>query len=177
MNQGSIQVFVDDFVAGRLPAVCAITGVATTDQVRFRTNVSPLSPVWLLLILLGPIGWAILLAMAWSSGNYLVGWLPYHHDEARRRRDRRRLVVTGGVAGAVGIVILSLALDSSVLMGLGVLIALVGIGALVILGWSEPRFELDASRRWLTIRRVHPDFVAAVDSLQAGGQDRSLPLL
>lgn len=171
MEKGEVQVFVDDFVLGRLPPVCVVTGQATNDQVKMRSNVHPLNPVWLLLILLGPIGWLILLAVAWSNGDYLTGWLPYSRAEMSVRDARRRLLLIGTAVAVVGFLLLAGFLHVPVMFG-GALVALfAGLIGFTALESREPRVSLDASGRWVTIRRVHPSFVASV-SARSGDRER-----
>lgn len=174
MQTGTVQVFVDDYVTGRLPPVCAVTGVPTTDQVEMRTNVEPLNPLWLLLIFLGPVGWIILLALAWSSGSYLSGWLPYSHDEASARRERRRLVLIGALIVTAGCLALAYLLWSGIMVGVAVAALIAALVVLAVLDRDEPRLSLDATRRWVTIGRVHPHFEDAV-SRSSADQERSLP--
>ncbi len=170
METGEVQVFVDDYVIGRLPAVCAVTGEPSTDQVRFRTNVSPLNPIWILLIFLGPIGWIALAFMSASRRSYLTGWLPYAHEIAKRHREQRRLVVIATSVAVVSGFVLAALMGSGLLVGFAFAALVVGLVVLMVLERGEPRVALDGSGRWVTLGNVHPAFVAAVTTRLAGDQ-------
>lgn len=162
-HKGSAKVFVDDYATGRLPGVCVVTGEPTADQVRLRTNVSTTSAVWWLLVLLGPIGWLVLLAVINSSRSYVEGWLPYSHAEARRRRAMWRSSLIWFGATIVGLLLLSAGLNSGLLGGVAVVVLVAGLVTLAIRQRGEPLVSLDASGRWVTFNRVHPAFVTAVE--------------
>lgn len=164
MRRASVTVFVDDYIHGRLPEVCAVTGDTTPDQVRLRTNVARISQAWFLAPLLGAIGWiALVLAFA-GTRDILDGWLPYSHEEARRRRSQRWAIAGGGVFGAIGSLLLHIVFPTDLLIWL-VAVAVVGsVVALVAMSIGEPRISLDPSRRWVTIDRCHPRFVEAAEA-------------
>jgi hypothetical protein len=175
MARAEALVFVDDYVMGRLPEVCAVTGHPTDDQINIRSRIDQLS--WaasILLILLGPLGWLALLVMA-LTGPTLVGWLPYSIDEAVRRREQRRFVAIGTVAGVLGLLLLASALDAPVFASLALPLLFLGVIVFGLCLYREPRIGLDASGRWVSIRRAHPNFAAAVAA--AEHQRRSLPRL
>lgn len=162
MKRVSARVFIDDYVMDRLPGISVVTGNETEDRVRFQTNVNRLSPISILLVFLGPVGWLIFLFVAFSPGNYIDGWLPLEHDVAREQRARRWRRFGVGV-GVAGVMLTFVWLSSS-----GVFVAL-AIGAIVLAMIlvaielrEEPEIRLDASRRWVTLRRVHPRFAEAV---------------
>jgi hypothetical protein len=166
-------VFVDDYVMGRLPAVCAVTGSPTDDQIKFRSRIDRLSPaVTILLILLGPPGWLGLIVIG-LTGPTLVGWLPYSITEAVRRKDQRRFVAIGTLAGVLGLLVLAGALDTPIFASLALPLLFLGVIVFGLCLYREPRIGLDASGRWVSIRRTHPNLAAAA----AGAQDRSLPRL
>lgn len=158
-----VQVFVDDYATGRLPEVCVVTGHPTTDQVRMRTNVSRLAAIWFVLILFGPVGWLVLLAVSFSSRNYLEGWLPYEHREARRRHQAWKFGLIWSAVAIGGLLLLGAGLKSGIFVVLAVAVLVVGLIALVVSQHREPEIRLDASGRWVTIRRVHPSFAAAIE--------------
>jgi hypothetical protein len=156
------QVFIDDYVTDRLPGICVVTGVETDDRVKFQTNVSRLSPFSILLLFLGPVGWLIFLFVAFSPGNYIQGWLPFDIEVAKRQRARRwqRFGVGVGVAGVM--MVLAWLSNSGVFVGLAVGAVVVTMVLIAIELREEPEIRLDASRRWVTLRRVHPRFADAV---------------
>lgn len=159
----STKVFIDDYVVGRLPGICVVTGEPTTDQVRLRKNVSSANAVWFILILLGPVGWLVLLAVSLSSRNYLEGWVPYSHEVARRRREMWRSGLIAGIVTIVGLLVLAGQFGSGLLGGIAVALLVAGLVVLAISERREPSIELDASGRWVTLKRVHPAFQHAVE--------------
>jgi hypothetical protein len=175
MAHAEALVFVDDYVMGRLPEVCAVTGHRTDDQIRIRSRIDQLSwAATILLMFLGPLGWLALLVMA-MTGPTLTGWLPYSVAEAVRRKEHRRFVVIGTVGGVLGLLLLASVLDAPVFASLALPLLVLAAIALGIQLYREPRIGLDASGRWVTIRRAHPNFVAAVNASR--DHDRSLPRL
>jgi hypothetical protein len=92
----SAMVFVDDAVLGRLPPVCAKTGIATVDRLIVTVPVGRsegLGIAWLL-ILAGPIGWlGVLIDASARRQELLTVRLPYcdaaYNELARARRVRR----------------------------------------------------------------------------------------
>jgi hypothetical protein len=183
-----VRVFVDDAVQGRLPAVCAKTGQPCDGWLTLTSTVARyggIGTAWLLLLLLiGPIGWAMLLVIALlgpgRGEERLTVELPWSTAAQQRVQALRRQT---WLAGSVT------ALVSAGLVAYGwlggatgpptgrtvVVLAAVGIGggivASLVAGWRAARatvgVELDASRRWVTLRLVHPAFAAAVRAQQA----------
>jgi hypothetical protein len=171
-------VFVDDAVRGTLPGICAKDGVATTSGMTIQSDLGDragMGVAWLLL-LAGPIGWLALLLISISRGGrreVLTVQIPLSEPAYRRlRAARRRQNVWIGVAVvSVIAVIVSLvtAADPSLLVRAGFLLAaalaVIGVIGLIANEASLRRarivVDLDASRRWVTLSDVHPEFVAA----------------
>lgn len=168
-----VTVFVDDAVQGHLPNVCAKDGVATTSRLRSTTTVgsSTRSGVLWLLLFVGPLGWLVLLVLlaARSPADSLTVELPFSNRAYARYAAAKRLStrsLLAGFAGAGGLFLLT-AWANLGLSG-GLLTVGVVVGALVVAfvgEWRRARasvaVELDASRRWVTLGGVHPDFAAA----------------
>jgi hypothetical protein len=175
----SVTVFVDDAVRGTLPHVCARDGVPTGDALRRNQEVgnpAGLGVAWLLL-LAGPIGWIALVAIALSRGGrpeQLSVHLPMSASAyarlraARSVRDRSVLLL---VAACVSGLLLAIA-DRTTLTQFGLVAAIVVGGvALVTCIVGSVRCDrervgvvLDASRRWVTLSNVHPQFAAACEA-------------
>jgi hypothetical protein len=166
----AVSVFVDDAVRGRLPPVCVKTGEPTDFVVLTRQEVGRSAGLAWLLVFLGPPGWIalVLVTMMGSNSEYLTVRLP-QTPAARNREnllERRRLAAIAGLCiPMLGLVrpgpfpLLWWALLAAVfatVVALQVLITRQRIGIF-----------LDASRRWVTLTRVHPDFVRAVDREEA----------
>ena len=188
-----VTVFVDDAVRGTLPAVCVKDGVGTSSQMVVQDELgdrSGLGVAWLLL-LLGPLGWIGLLVMLVARGGrgeVLTVQLPMSdaaHDRLRMARRGRMLAAL--VAVVAGLVALFAATSSSGADGGAVsaraltLVAIVVlVGAVVALlvadrraTSSTVRIDLDASRRWVTLTRVHPSFVAACQAHESRQSHRA----
>jgi len=172
----NVTVFVDDAVLGKLPDVCVIDGIATADKLTFRQQVSGsagLGVAWLL-ILAGPLGWLGLavIALFRQSAEYLTVTLPYSENVQLRRvrAERARLKATVVMLAAFLLAIVAVVQESSGfdLVALG--LAAFGVGALISLVMHATRIHhlsvqlrLDASRRWVTLHGVDPEFALAVE--------------
>ena len=175
-----VTVFVDDAVLGRLPDVCAKDGTYTDDRLTLRQELGGsggLGILWLL-ILVGPVGWLALVIISFvrGSGGMLTVTLPFSEGAyerlVRSRRQRWPWGITTVVLGFATVVYLLNTIgdyQSFLRTILGVVAGLIFF--ICLFGWmkSVARFrkatvdmDLDASRRWVTLSRVHPDFVAAV---------------
>lgn len=171
----AVTVFVDDAVLGRLPPVCVKNGTWTNDQLTFAQDVggrTGLGVAWLLL-LAGPLGWIGLFIIAATRQNneLLTVTLPYsqaaHLRLSQAQRTRRQAMwVTLGAFAAAFVLLLFRTTDSRLLaLALVVVVA----GALVKsitethrVNKAVVRLSLDASRRWVTLSGVHPDFEATI---------------
>jgi hypothetical protein len=172
----AVTVFVDDAVLGHLPPVCVKEGVPTADTLSFTQDVSHrtgsgLGVAWLL-VLVGPIGWlGLFVISALRGGEMLSVTLPMCEDaylrseKAQRTRRRAGAVFVGAVIAAF--LALLLKTTDGRLLALG--LAVVACGALVkmiVASIQSHRLsvplDLDASRRWVTLNSVHPNFAAAV---------------
>jgi hypothetical protein len=166
-------VFVDDAVLGHLPPVCAKTGQTTTDHLILTVPVGHrgLGLAWLL-VLAGPIGWLVLCMYAVTQRDEaLTVRLPFsaraYDDYARARRQERVLgwaaVVT--LFGAFFVLVL----QTFTARAAAVALAVIGL-ALLVSWFSESRrvrragvgVQLDGSRRWVTLSRVHHDFAGSL---------------
>jgi hypothetical protein len=167
-----VVVFVDDAVRGQLPDICVKDGVPARGRLRVVHEVNRsnrLGILWLL-VFAGPPGWLVLLLLAArNDGEQLAVELPYSDEAYERLRGTRRsrnVAVFVGVFGAVGLLLLT----AWAQLGTGGFALILGavVGALIAIGVAEDRLaratvdvQLDASRRWVTLRRVHPTFAAA----------------
>jgi hypothetical protein len=193
----SVTVFVDDAVCGRFPAVCAKTvrpsdgSLSVSHDVRGASSVST---AWMLLLLLfPPVGWLILLVLALANPRqceWLTVELPWSSEAMARLsavRGRRRNLWTGAaLALCGGVVALVTSAQAHVgqifatrLAAVTLLAACVAcvVGALVAewrVGQATVAVDLDASRRWLTLRGVAPEFARAVRARQSRS-DQSYP--
>jgi len=169
-----VTVFVDDAVLGRLPDFCAKDGVPATDRFRIVEEIgrsNRLGVLWLLLFA-GPLGWIVLLVLAGrDQGERLAVELPYSDAAYERFVSARRLRNRAGAIGAIGGIGL-LVLTVWAGLGLGGLILTLGVvGSAIVaamvgeyrMGRTSVDVGLDASRRWVTLRGVHPVFAAACE--------------
>jgi len=167
----TVEVFVDDAVRGPLPRVCAKTGGPSAGKLRIEQATGGLGFGWLL-IFLGPFGWiALALWVAFSSrSGVLTVRLPYseaavdHEWHLRRIRFRAAALALLGFGVALAIRGEPATAVLSIVAGGSLLVALV---AHVRLTTVRVGVRLDASQRWVTLTRVHPGFVRAVETLYA----------
>ena len=172
-------VFVDDAIRGDLPDVCVKTGrpADITMTRRHRVGGGGLGVAWLL-VLLGPLGFVVLILVAVlaPAGEQLTVRLPYTQAAFDAERGRRTLYVAMIGLGAMALLTAGLRFGpfpaaASALIG----------GALVLAGavfWSYDWFTdvgiyLDVTRRWITLSRVHPAFARAVEARAAEERDRA----
>jgi hypothetical protein len=170
-----VRVFVDEAVLGNFPPVCVKDGVRTTDRLTVTQPIGagPLSWAWLL-VFLGPVGWILLLvlaAVARGGGEVLTVELPWSETVYRRAVHARRYRRTGALAtvvlATVALVVHSHPAPASgllvfCLVALATAALAVTVVATVRLARERVTVDLDASRRWVTIGRVHPAFAQAV---------------
>jgi hypothetical protein len=184
-----ITVFVDDAVRGTLPAVCARNGVPTSDSLQRRQEVGNrggLGVAWLL-ILAGPLGWLGLIAISvMRSGRVeeLQVRLPMSEPAYQRMRTSRQLrdrsMLALLVATVATLVLLSMR-DSTTLTSFGLVaaiaVAVVSFATMIVGSWRCDRetvgVSLDASRRWVTLSNVHPQFAAACQAHEASQLHRA----
>jgi hypothetical protein len=176
---GAVTVFVDDAVQGHLPMVGVTDGAPADGLQRIQQSIGGASGWAFLLIFLGPIGWIVLLAVLAIGGRtrQFTVRLPYTYDGLRRERTRLRAAVGAGlvmVASAIAwfVAVVGPTPRSNTRETLMLLLGAVALGALpvtIVLGWmysyARPGIELDASGRWVTLRRVHPTFVTACEEV------------
>jgi hypothetical protein len=147
----AVSVFVDDAIRGDLPLVCAKTGEPADLIIRMRQPVGGMPPVVWLLLLLGPVGFVgvLVLALSWPN-EHLTVRIPETEASYQRERQMERLRL-----GA---------------LGAGVFVPILGIlaAAVHVMLWRQAiEVSIDVTRRWVTFRNVHPDFVDAVQRQEA----------
>lgn len=111
-----------------------------------------------------------------GRGEVLTVQVPMSEQAYQRllagRRLRRRAVLVGVLGGLLALVALTSSNrttgDAFQWRALGLIAALAVVGAILTLFIADHRLrnatvqvDLDASRRWVTLSRVHPAFVAA----------------
>lgn len=161
-------VFVDDAVLGHLPPICVKEGIPTSDSLTLHSKVgdgSGLGVAWLLL-LAGPLGWLGLLVFASTRRptDVLTVQLPFSEDAYRQLRQAKR------AQGPLMVAISALLIGGLFALGhhnrlLAAILAVALILAIArwVLAILQVRdhsvtVSLDASRRWVTLGRVHPTF-------------------
>ncbi|HEX3622454.1 MAG TPA: hypothetical protein VHT97_09075 [Acidimicrobiales bacterium] len=168
----AVSVFVDDAILGRLPSVCIRSGQPADMTVRSTRAVGNggLGLFWLLFVL-GPPGWVALLVFACllPGEEQLTVLVPYARSVWDGERQRRR---AGMATVAAGFAALALALFVGpfpliwVVIGTGLITT--GLGVLTVVWRRDVGILLDASRRWVTLTGVHPDFARAAERGEAG---------
>jgi hypothetical protein len=195
----SVTVFVDDAVWGRLPPVCALTGRPSDGTLTVHTDVgrtrSVPGLVTALLFFTGPVGWVVLVLLAWGNGGgggeRLTVRLPWseaaeHEADALRRR---RTTAWVGVAVGVVVIVLLLVVPGAavgppraaapvvtlVLVAAAVVAVVAAVTAERRIDRRSVSVELDGSRRWVTLGKVHPTFRAAVRARSAPSTPTDAP--
>jgi hypothetical protein len=172
----AVSVFVDDSIRGELPAVCVKTGEPAELFVRSSHAVGGGLGLFWLLVLLGPPGWLglVLLSFAVPGQERLTVRLPYSQaawDHERRVRGVRLSLF--GLA-AVGLVLAILHPGPFPLLWLATeaVLLVAGCAYWAVAYLREMGVYLDASRRWVTLTRVHPDFARAAERQEAAASHR-----
>ena len=179
----AVTVFVDEAVQGRLPWVCVKDGVPAEGLFRIEQEVgggARLGVAWLLAFF-GPVGWLVLFLLAVSRsgrGEVLAVRLPYSEaavDRYARATVQLRWCVGTAVAGGALLVVsifsrggrpgIGYLPQVGIWAALFVIVAAFVVAFIVELGRQRQAVDirLDASRRWVTLSRVHPLFVASVE--------------
>lgn len=169
-----VTVFVDDAVLGRLPRLCVKDGVPTADRLTVHSpvqNGNGFGIAWLLL-LAGPLGWlGLFLLSLGRRPEVLTVQLPLSESAHERIRAARRNCWVATVSTVIFVVAALVAVGRQSFDGrmLGAVIGLLALGALTRLIIELRRLRatsvdisLDASRRWVTLGRVHPTFAQQV---------------
>lgn len=168
----SAMVFVDDAVLGRLPAVCAKSGVDTPDHLIMTVpggGNEGLGIAWLL-VLAGPIGWLGLIALQLTRrAETLTVRVPYcdaTYDTLRRARRTRRNV--GIVMVLAFLLALLVAIPATFGARAAAALGATCVGMLIMYITETVRIRrasvgvaLDGSRRWVTLSRVSEFFAAS----------------
>ena len=170
------EVFVDDAVRGDLPLVCVVTGERTDFVVREEVAVDHGLGAWWLLVFLGPIGWAVLVLVALTRRPpMLTVRLPMSDETFERLESAKRglrigfLLFGAGVVGSLAVIAVDLPRSALLLLTAAVAVAGVGlaVAARIALAFRQVGVSLDASGRWVTLRRVAPEFADAVRASRA----------
>jgi hypothetical protein len=165
----TVEVFVDNAVRGPLPSVCAKTGVPSDGKLRIEQTTGGLGLGWLL-IFLGPVGWIglFLWACLTSRSGVLTVRLPYSDAAVDHEWHLRRIRFRAAALALLGFG-LALAIRSEPATAVAV-VAVVATGGLLVSLVAHIRLmtvrigvRLDASRRWVTLTHVHPEFARAVE--------------
>jgi hypothetical protein len=170
-----VTVFVQDAVAGALPAVCVKDGSSTGGVLPVRAQIDSdtagLGWVWLLLFL-GPPGWvALMVVVLWRrpSGGVMVQ-VPYSTGAQRRlvrTRVTERVAVASVLVLMVGEIIVLLvdppavALLSTLAVAIMAVAAVVTVVSALRLGSMEVRARIDRSGQWVVLSEVNSDFAFA----------------
>jgi hypothetical protein len=173
-----VTIWASQMRPGGLPAVCVETGAPADRWVRKRYSTAPR---WTYLLLLLAI--LVLGVLAYFVARALVsvrasGQLPFARAVARRMR---ALSASGLLTfvGSLVVFVTGLAVNSGAVAVVGLLLFLVAVALLVAAGTIGPAAEVRRhpgvpNDRVVVLRRVHPDFAAAVLADQQGAP-RSWP--
>lgn len=174
----AVRVHVDDLAVGRLPQLCAITGRPSTELVHFEEQSREFRAGWLVLLLLGPIGVAAIVALYLFSrpGRGAGGLIPLHDDAIEAYNTcllaGRRWALTFAAGFVVAFVLTVVGGNtgqdwlSSTFGVFAAIAAIAAIGSLFVAETIASRrwitLELDGSGRWVLLRGVHPGFAHSV---------------
>ncbi len=165
-----------EFIEGRLPPVCVLSGAPADDTMVLRAR----QPFPGLVLLVGGVLAALFADRLQSTldGAVPVDAATYHRLMGRLALGRVMLLcaITAGAAGVLAALMASEASGGAqILWGCGSLFAsVIAIWTARTGGprwWSGRRLLVSAGirrdARWIDLRRVHPGFVRAVDAVDA----------
>ncbi|MGH8979892.1 MAG: hypothetical protein ACRDWE_02570 [Acidimicrobiales bacterium] len=170
-----ITVFVDTAVLGTFPPICVKDGVPTSDRLTLDCAVNGgtgLGVAWLL-VLVGPLGWLalVLISLMRRPADSLTVRLPFSEHAYDVYLAARRMQRTWLLAAFVTAILALICFRALHPLGAlaGGVVGMCALGALIagVVEWhrtrvASVRVDLDASRRWVTLSGVHPDFANAV---------------
>ena len=169
----AVSVFVDDAVRGRLPLVCAKTGEPADLVIRIQKPVGGglFGAAWLL-VFLGPPGWAalFLVAILGPGQEYLTVRIPETHASYHREKQLERFRLAALIAG-IALPLCGMLLPGNLLalwLALGAAFLVAALSLHLVIQRQNIGISLDASRRWVTLTGVHPNFVDAVQVQEVG---------
>lgn len=184
----SARVFVDDATLGHVPNICVKSGEPADGMLPIHTSLQRFNPLWLLLILLGPVGWIVLVVVALrgTSGEAFEARLPMtvgvmeRYVRSRRRLARAWTALFVAVIAVPVMLIVSMRTapagadpspGPSAFVWVPLCLAALAVLSFMLHAWLESRYtnvdiELDASRRWVTLHDVSPEFADAMQAQQ-----------
>lgn len=159
MGGPKVQIPIDDFVTGDLPAICVATGVESSTVVEFENDRSVVRGWWLFFLFLGPLGLLAMLGLYALSPRPtpVRGLLPMTREAYDRRnsaacRIRRAYVLgalaTGGVIVALAVSVRTFGDPGSLVLVILVVLLFAWLIALPLLELANRRRNRSASRRW-----------------------------
>lgn len=170
-----VTVFVDDAVLGRLPRICVKSGLRTDDTLTLRARIGDpnrLGIAWLLL-LAGPLGWLglVILAAARRPSETLTVELPLSEAAYSQLQQAKRAIWPLIATMSILLVAFVFALgqhnpflEGTVAFAIVVATAL-WVRAIFQVRERSVTVGLDASRRWVTLGGVHPNFAEGCSGL------------
>jgi hypothetical protein len=158
-----IEVRVEDFRDGALPRVCVATGARADRLYAMKASYKPSWPI--VFILLGPVGWLVMLVAAVGLQRSVDGYLPWSDavqtSAAASRRRSTRHALEALAIGAVLVAALIVAGHGFVAFVAGA-VAVVAVGAFAIMA-SRPAgsvgVRLDRNSTFVVVSDAAPDFV------------------
>ena len=179
MGGPKVQIPIDDFVTGDLPAICVATGVESSTVVEFENDRSVVRGWWLFFLFLGPIGLLAMLGLYALSPRPtpVRGLLPmtreaYDNRNSAAWRIRRAYVLgalaTGGVIVALAVSVRTFGDPGSLVLVILVVLLFAWLIALPLLELANRRrnqigVTAMAGGRWVEVRGAHPRFVHEVE--------------
>lgn len=161
----SVEISIEDFREKTVPFVCAVEGGPAERWYRYRADYRPSWPV--VFILLGPMGWVVMLVVAAAMDRRVWGYLPSSPAAQAAIGDRRRRSV-GALAGVLVAAVAAVAalvgadLDVAAVVAAGVgLVAVVAALVATLRPAGSIGVRLDRSGTVVTLLDVSPEFVEA----------------
>jgi hypothetical protein len=162
-----ITIRIDDFEEGLLPDRCVVSGRPAPTHYIVRAHRQPWWP--LAFLLLGPVGWLVVLIVLAGTHRSVAGSLPFDEEVQRTSATSRRARWLGAIVSAVtGASVVLVAggagyTDVAVLGGLAGLITTAGFW----LAAQRPRgsigLKLSRDGRFVIVRGGAPEFASAYE--------------
>jgi hypothetical protein len=153
---------LEAYIEGTVPDVCVVSGQPTAARVRHVTEVLPAGR---LERVMHRVEQRLVTRRHHGRVTVVRGLVPVHPDVSRSLAVRRRMATAGVWVGLIALVAVAWSATSWAPVAAAALLAATGASVWLRIATARrmPAVTVDEDRAIVRLRRVHPDFVAALD--------------